>query len=136
MVCPDSIDRADVPTLPCHKAGEERRYAETNESRRVVTGDQKGKCRIIVDLSTILHQGKSALRIIREDDSDQACENDDEGNSHLEEGGKDRSHSCCPEIFRREGSLHDEEVGCPVAKREYKAQSEDDSSPGNDHAIQ
>src|SRR5260370_38070145 len=77
----------------------------------------------------------AAIGVLQHRQRQQAWQNDDQRNSHLEGSANDRSHLSRSQIMGAQHSLDNEEVGSPVSKADDEAQSEDDSCPMHAHRI-
>ena len=54
---------------------------------------------------------------------------------HFQSRADDRGHLRAANVFRGKNALYDEEVGRPIAHRNYGAEAEDDSDPVDAHRV-
>ena len=77
----------------------------------------------------------AAIGILQQHQAQQAGQNHDERNRHLEKRADDGRHARGAQVVRRQHALHHQEVRGPVAEADHEAQAEDDAGPVHAHGV-
>ena len=136
VVGPDRGEGADVAGHARHEAGDQGRDPQAQQARAQVAGHHQGKHVVVA----VAPPGCRDLALRQELDveqaqAQQARQDDDERDHHLERRADDRRHLGRPQVLGREHPLNDQEVGRPVAERDHPAQAEDDARPVDAHRV-
>ena len=134
IVGPNGCEGADIARHARHESGDQRGDAQTQQARTHVARHHQRENVVIRMLAcqrgTCGHQMKRQYG-----ECDQTWNDDDERHGHLEKRTDDGGEFRRSQIFRGKNTLHDEEVGGPVAEADDEAEAEDDAGPVHAHGV-
>ena len=135
VVGPHSRERADIPRHAGHEAGDQCGDADAQEAGAEISGHHQ-RHHFVEAVTAGGERFRLAGQCHREHGQpQQAGQNDDGRQQHLECRADRCSHLRGPQIARGHHSLDNQEIRGPIAEGADKAQAEDDSGPVHAHRV-